>query len=280
MALPRDVEGIDDAMPIELDGLQRWNVGEQMLGNLRRGKDRRWVLDAEWRRGTLPPGQLGWRLAKDIRDGAAELADAEAGYRDTPARAVDIDIDLGAERRLTGTVTPVYGDRIVSVTFSSLHGRHLLDPWVRMLALAVAEPDLDWSAVCIGRGGRDVPVAIRTLGLPAEGAAAALQELVALYDAGRCEPIPLPIKTSYAWAAERHRGRDPVAAARKVWTSKFGGDEGEPAHVRVWGGPTAPFDALLTAPRDGEEMPGEDTRLGAFAARLWLPLLRAERRSR
>ncbi|CAN5690592.1 exodeoxyribonuclease V subunit gamma [soil metagenome] len=280
MALPRDVEGIEDAMPIELDGLQRWQVGEQMLGDLRRGKDRRWVLDAEWRRGTLPPGQLGWRLAKEIRDGAGELADAEAGYRDVAARAVDVDIDLGAQRRLTGTVTPVYGDRIVSVTFSRLDGRHLLDPWVRMLALAVAEPDREWSAVCIGRGGHDVPVLIRTLGLPIEGASAVLQGLVALYDAGRCEPIPLPVKTSYAWAADRHRGRDPVQAARRAWTSKFGGDDSEPAHVRVWGGPKAPFGALLVAPRAGEEVPGEDTRLGAFAARLWLPLLRAERRSR
>ena len=27
-----------------------------------------------------------------------------------------------------------------------------------------------------------------------------LTDLVAIYDAGRREPIPLPIKTSYAWA--------------------------------------------------------------------------------
>jgi exodeoxyribonuclease V gamma subunit len=279
MALPRDVEGIDDAMPIELDGLARWQVGEQMLGDLRRGQDRRWVLDAEWRRGTMPPGQLGWRQAKDIRDGAEELATAEAAYRDVQPRAVDIDIDLGGERRLTGTVTPVYGDRVVSATFSRLDGRHLLDPWVRMLALAVAEPGPDWTAVCIGRGG-DEPVLTRTLGLPAEGAATVLRDLIALYDAGRAEPIPLPVKTSYMWASTRLRGKDPEVPARRTWTSKFGGDNSEPAHVRVWGGPPAPFEALLTAPRPGEAAAGEVTRLGAFAARLWLPLLRAERRTR
>jgi exodeoxyribonuclease V gamma subunit len=279
LALPRDVDGIDDAMPIELDGLQRWQVGEQMLGDLRRGKDRRWVLDAEWRRGTMPPGQLGWRQAKEIRDAAEQLANAEARYRDVVPRAVDIDIDLGAQRRLTGTVTPVYGDQVVSVTFSRLDGRHLLDPWVRLLALAVADPDCDWTAVCIGRGG-DEPVLTRTLGLPSEGAYAVLQSLIALYDAGRAEPIPLPVKTSYTWATTRLRGRDPVVPARRTWTSQFGGDSSEPAHVRVWGGPPAPFDALLVAPRDGEEVAGEDTRLGAFAARLWFPVLHAERRGR
>lgn len=279
MALPRDVEGIDDAMPIELDGLARWQVGEQMLGDLRRGKDRRWVLDAEWRRGTMPPGQLGWRQAKAIRDGAEELANAEAPYRDSAPRAVDIDIDLGGDRRLTGTVTPVYGDRVVSVTFSRLDGRHLLDPWVRLLALAVTEPGLDWSAVCIGRGG-DEPALTRTLGLPTGGAAVVLRDLIALYDAGCAEPIPLPVKTSYTWASTRLRGRDPEVPARRTWTSKYGGDNSEPAHVRVWGGPPAPFEALLIPPRAGEEVAGEDTRLGAFAARLWLPLLRAEKRAR
>ncbi|EUA52202.1 hypothetical protein I553_2388 [Mycobacterium xenopi 4042] len=32
---------------------------------------------------------------------------------------------------------------------------------------------------------------------------------------------------------------------------------------------------LLGPPRPGEEMPGEDTRLGALAARLWSPLIQA-----
>jgi exodeoxyribonuclease V gamma subunit len=90
----------------------------------------------------------------------------------------------------------------------------------------------------------------------------------------------LPIKTSYQWASTRLRGRDPEMPARRAWTSKFGGDGSEPEHVRVWGGPPGPFEALLVAPRPGEEVAGEITRLGAFAARLWLPLLRAERRSR
>lgn len=278
MALPREEEGIEDAMPIELDGLQRWQVGEQMLSDLRRGKDPRWVLDAEWRRGTLPPGQLGWRLAKEIRDQAVVLARAEAPFRGSAPHAVDVDLDLGAGRRLTGTVLPVYGDRVVATTFSRLDGRHLLEPWVKILVLAAADPGPEWSAVCIGRGGDGVLT--RILGLPAEGAPTVLKSLVALYDAGCCEPLPLPIKTSYAWAENRLRGRDPWQAALRMWRNKYGGDHEDEAIVRVWGGPPAPFDALTTPPREGEETPGEDTRLGAFAARLWLPLLRAERKGR
>ncbi|HKI41338.1 MAG TPA: hypothetical protein VKA66_13340, partial [Mycobacterium sp.] len=96
-------------------------------------------------------------------------------------------------------------------------------------------------------------------------------------DAGRREPLPLPVRTSFAWADARHRGRDPVKAAGWRWLSQnnFRGEDAEPAHETVWG-KRAPLTVLLGAPHLGEEVDGEDTRLGALAARLWLPLLRAE----
>ena len=54
--------------------------------------------DAEWRRGTLPPGRLGWRKATEICEQAVLLADAARGYRSAKADAVDVDIDLGGRR--------------------------------------------------------------------------------------------------------------------------------------------------------------------------------------
>ena len=73
-------------------------------------------------------------------------------YRQGATRgAYDVDIDLGVGRRLTGTVSPVYGDRLVSVTYSKLDGKHLLESWIPLLALIAHDPGRDWSAVCIGR---------------------------------------------------------------------------------------------------------------------------------
>ena len=105
-----------------------------------------------------------------------------------------------------------------------------------------------------------------------------LKDLVALYDTGRREPLPLPLKTSCAWAEARHNDDDPVAAAEDKWktTSFHAGENDEPAHSRVWGR-NAPLEKLLGAPRRGEEVSGEETRLGALAMRLWLPLLTDER---
>ncbi|OBK45658.1 exodeoxyribonuclease V subunit gamma [Mycobacterium sp. 1081908.1] len=276
--LPRDVDGVQDAMPVDLNALEEWTVGDRMLGDILRGMTPDDARQAEWRRGTLPPGQLGWRKATEIRDQAAVLAKEALRLRRADARAYDVDIELGSGRRLTGTVSPVYGDRLVSVTYSRLDGKHLLESWIPLLALIAREPGRDWSAVCIGRARRGAAPRSEGLGRPPGDAVEVLRELVAIYDAGRREPIPLPVKTSYAWAAARHCGDDPVREAEYRWKSgTYPGENEAPAHVRAWGR-DARLEALMQAPRPGEEYDGEDNRLGAYAARLWLPMLRAERR--
>jgi exodeoxyribonuclease V gamma subunit len=277
--LPRDVDGVQDAIPVDIDNLEEWTVGDRMLGDILRGTTPDDARQAEWRRGTLPPGHLGWRKATEIRDQAALLATAAQQHRHAHAQAYDVDIDLGSGRRLTGTVSPVYGERLVSVTYSKLDGKHLLESWIPLLALIAHDPSRDWSAVCIGRLKKGTNPGVEGLGRPHGDAARVLRELVAIYDAGRREPIPLPIKTSYAWAVARHCGYDPVREAQYRWKSseRFPGEDQAPAHVRAWG-KKAPLANLMQPLRPGEEYDGEDNRLGAYAARLWLPMLRAQRK--
>ena len=273
--LPWDVDAIEDAMPVEVDALQEWKVGDRMLDDMQRGMHPQDAQQAEWRRGSLPPGQLGWRKSAEIREQATALALAAHQHRSVAPQAYDVDIDVGSERRVTGTVPRVYGDRLVTVTYSKLDGRHLLESWIRLLALAARYPEREWSAVCIGRPKRSGPPVERTLGPPEASAADVLGDLVAMYDAGRREPIPLPLKTSYAWAEARHAGRQPEPKAAFKWdTGKFPGENEDPAHQRVWG--RSKLGVLLQPVRTGEDCDGETTRLGAYAARLWLPMLQAE----
>ena len=105
-----------------------------MLGDILRGMTPDDARHAEWRRGTLPPGQLGWRKATEIRDQATSWRPPLSGIARADAQAYDVDIDLGSGRRLTGTVSPVFGDRLVSVTYSKLDGKHLLESWIPLLA--------------------------------------------------------------------------------------------------------------------------------------------------
>lgn len=263
--LPWDVDGVTDEMPVEIDALEEWTVGDRMLSDILRGMTPADAQQAEWRRGTLPPGQLGWRRAIALRDRCALLAAEALRHRGTDPQAYDVDIDLGTGRRLTGTVSPVFGNRLVSVTYSKLDGKHLLQSWIPLLALAAGLPDRDWSAVCIGRPRRGDTPRVEGLGRP-DDPVGLLADLVAIYDAGRREPLPLPIKTSYAWAAARHAGDDPEREAGFRWRSgRFPGEDEAPAHVRAWGR-GAPLSRLAG--------------LGEYSERLWLPMLRAERAPR
>ncbi|MGN6252438.1 MAG: exodeoxyribonuclease V subunit gamma [Marmoricola sp.] len=282
IALLDDEEAPGDTLPVELDGLAEWNAGERVLRALIAGRDPDHALQAEWRRGTLPPGQLGWAIAKRIRDGARPVADlVQATTGGVPASAHDVDVDLG-DRRLVGTVTDLHDRRVVKVGYSRLGPKSLLEAWVSLLALEAAEPGRGWTAGAVGRGERGAATA-RLAFAPPEDPAALLRDLLEIYDAGLCEPLPLPVRTAHAWADGRRR--NPAMARKRAgwkWTSdRYPGEDAAPAHVRVWGERFPLRDLLALPPRDGEDRHlvegGEASRLGALASRIWLPLLGAAR---
>lgn len=274
--LPWDVDGVSDDMPVEIDALEEWTVGDRLLADMLRGMTPADAQQAEWRRGTLPPGQLGWRRVSELRDRCAALAAETRGYRTDDSRAFDIDIDLGGGHRVTGTVSPVFGERLVSVTYSRLDAKHLLQSWIPLVALSAHDHQREWSAVCIGRARRGPQPLVRSLGRPTDPLGV-LRDLVAIYDAGRREPLPLPLKTSYAWAQARRDRDDPELQAGYRWRSgNFPGEDADPAVERAFGKGIW-LRHLMQPLRPGEETEGETNRLGAYSARLWLPLLRAER---
>ncbi|MEO7351746.1 MAG: exodeoxyribonuclease V subunit gamma, partial [Marmoricola sp.] len=261
-------------------------VGDRLLSDLLRGRTPDQALATEWRRGVLPPGRLGWRLGQRLTREAVPVAEmVESVTQGQHPRAVDVDVDLGAGRRLRGTVTGLYGERIVIATFSRLGPRQWLEAWIPLLALCATHPGRRWSAGAIAKGekGRhgapDQEVA-RVGFVSVDGATELLRDLVGMYDAGQCEPLPLPLKTGHAWAARRRPGNDMAVrrdAEFKWLSNKFPGENDDAAHVAVWG-PGAPLDVLLGEPRSGESYDGETTRLGALALRLWRPMLERAKR--
>ncbi len=82
---------------------------------------------------------------------ASDIAALARDYRVGEPRAVDVDVDLGGGRRLSGTVNDIYGERIVSVTYSKLEAKHVVEPWISLLALAAAHPQRCFTSVRVGR---------------------------------------------------------------------------------------------------------------------------------
>ena len=282
IALPRDAERVSDEIPLSVDALQQWAIGDRLLTDLLAGHDLDAAMQREWRRGTLPPGRLGWSMLRAVADGVHAPAQEAGQWRTAAAQSVDIDVDLGGGRRLQGTVAHVYADRLVPVSYAKLGPGHRLTTWVQLLALAGTHPEVPWTARTIGRGGRDSTVSWADLGpLDPTMVAAALADLVLLRDLGLREPLPLPLKAGAAYAAARHRGSPAAGAlarARETWSGKFPEreDAGRAAYELVWG-PRPQLPGQQPA-EPALALPDEPTRFGAAAMRLWGPLLAAERR--
>ncbi|HWJ82561.1 MAG TPA: exodeoxyribonuclease V subunit gamma [Nocardioides sp.] len=285
LALPREDEPLSDGLPVEIDSLAQWSVGDRVLRDLLAGLDPEQAKQQEWRRGVLPPGWLGWRILSDILVRAEPIAAEARTLRVRPASAVDVDVDLGGGRRLRGTVPEVYGDRLVPVTYSRLGASHRLQVWIQLLALAASDEDRPWTARALGRPTNSrsrAPFSLSQLGPLDHTARDALRDLVALRDHGMTEPLPLPPKASLAYARQRRTAATEPEALRKAgwdWEDgKFPGECSDVEQVRAWGR-GAGLPGLHEQPLPGEEHPGEASRFGALALRVWSPLLQAEQGS-
>jgi exodeoxyribonuclease V gamma subunit len=284
----RDFETeLKDALPVHLDGLDRWGVGDRLLDAVLDGVDGGAACRAEIARGLIPPGRLGkpvihdvWPLVEEIAARAtAELGGTDAGSAEVRAR-------LRGGRAVSGTVVGVRGDVLRTTAFSRVGPKHRLAAWVRLLALTAAHPERPYRAVVVGRaqdGDGVTVVALAPLGATEEErrafAEARLRALLDLYDRGMREPLPMACDTSAAYARAVREGGDPVRAARAKWESGWDRDreDRDREHELVWGR-GAPFDALLAAaPLEDEQGGGWDaaqtSRFGRLAVRLWRPLL-------
>ncbi len=281
VSAPLAAEETSDAIPIDLDALEKWGLGDRLLADLLNGVEPADCLRAEQLRGLLPPGRLGGRTLNEVGFQVQPLVAQATALREGRQRTIDVDIELGNGRRLTGTVPSVFGNRIVNVTYSNLAAKHRLKSWIDLLALRASHPDEHWTAHAVGRsraGGT------RALAGPLDHRALDwLRDLVDIYDRGMREPLPLPLKTACAYveaAAQRRKGSDidPFYKANKAWeTDRFSpygvpGENADASHVQVFG-EAAPLDTLLTKPRADEDWNDEGHRLGQYAWRLWEPLL-------
>jgi exodeoxyribonuclease V gamma subunit len=274
VGVPREYDEVDDALPVEIDALEAWQIGDRVLRDVIAGADPQGILLAEQLRGDLPPLRLGERQLRTITTRAGELFARTGELRAHEPRVVDVTVDLGDGRRLTGAVPDVRGDSILRVSYGSLSPRHRLEAWVDLLALSASDPDRSWTARSVGWYRRGPRMSLQ--GPVDDRASALLRSLVDVMDRGLREPLPVPLKTGFAWAEAVTSHSDPAWKARGAWessgTSPVPGEQDDPPHVRVFGR-RASLDVLTGPPADGERWNDQTTRLGQYSLRIWEPLL-------
>jgi exodeoxyribonuclease V gamma subunit len=295
VSLGGDDRRMTDRDPTELDALERWKLGEDLLGQRLAGPGA-----SRWREltlacGTVPVGGLGEVALDGIEDLVDRLCTAVGGIDGEP-RSLPVDVLLpipagdgvaAGGRRLVGSVDLI-GTTVTHVSVSRLKAKHQIAAWVRLLAVLAAEPDATATARLLGRDGslvggvRKVTLALPVASEPeqaeqadqadqADQARAHLAELVALYLRGFSEPVPLLPEVSYRYARCRADGKgapEALAQADRTWDD--GQDRGEQADAYVVQafGSDAPLAELV-----------ERYGLTELAERVWLPVIAAETRS-
>ncbi len=274
VSTPFEPDELSDAIPVGLDALEVWQVGDRLLREVLAGQDPAAVMTAEQLRGTLPPGGLGRRALAEVTEECQKLFTRTAELRTGDPRSIDVDVDLGGDRRLTGTVSRVHGTKLVSLGYSRLKPRQRLLAWIDLLALSASLPDENWTSHAVGK---DRAGPKRALAGPLDHRAVDwLRDLVALRDEGLSRPLPVPLATAAAWAEAHARGLlgddvEPVSLARRAWETDphndYGikGEDDDAYHRRIYGD-SAPVEELI------------DGGLPAYAWRIWEPLLTGSER--
>ena len=283
ITLPRPNADIDNDLPLALNGLDRWDIGDRMLSRVLAGASVGDTCDAEIRRGTLPPGQLGLSAIDAIRGGVTLIADAAATYiaGQQPSRHRRVAeprrplAHRHCDRRLRHGTSPAPPTRPCQPATAS-------PPGCGCSPSAAATGASDWQAVTIGRVKDDAPAARRsTLTVPADPAGL-LTQLVELRDRGLAAPLPLAPRASSTYATRRLAGASPEEAcsdAARAWTSEGHGswrkaEENNDNAIQFVYGTDAPFSVLWAQPaQQGEPWSDEPNRFAQLARRVWQPLL-------
>jgi exodeoxyribonuclease V gamma subunit len=258
---------VDDALPIDLDNLESWQIGQRLLDARLAGATETAAVGAELARGSLPPGNLSGPVIEKLLPQVEQIVQHAAALLPgaTESGSVDVRVALPGGRRLSGTVPDVYGTLLRAVTYSRVSPRHRLMTWVRFLALSAAYPERAFEAATVGRavyGSAPRGATVTVVRLPRLGPQLALERLAALvelFDEGLREPLPIACKSSAAYAEALRRGGDPVKAATGEWDGpwNFAGEGEDLEHQLSFGG-ILPFEELLGS-----------TAFAAYASRLW-----------
>lgn len=239
--LDEHIRTMQDREPMELDELERWSVGDQVLRHRLHGLDDDQTLALLRASGQLPLGSIGSATYKSIARKVDPIVRAVQDLRDSTALPpLEIDLFVGATR-LVGTLHDRWENGTSSVQYARLSPHHRLAAWIHHLVLCIAAPaDQHRTTALIARSDQHDEAAT-CIYPPVEDAYTYLQSLVELYRIGQTEPLLLFPKTSWAFVQAFIKDQDHRAAleqARRQWRDHFRpwlGEANDPYIRRLFG---------------------------------------------
>jgi exodeoxyribonuclease V gamma subunit len=276
---------VEDREPIELDSLERWELGTVLLERAVKHEESSSVQSVVSATGFLPHGTPGALAYQDIWAEAQQIATRAAAWL-SPQRLSPLELSLSLEgTQLTGYLRQLFPKAQVYYQYARVKAKNEVSLWVRHLALnAAATPSVPRVSVLLGRRldeSRPETAGIVFDALEPDEARELLRGLVVLYQAGHERPLPLFPAASKAFVQHLASQKGPVdeqkalAKAQQEFAPSFGGaiaEGADPYIARVFSGenPLLPDStSSITRPKHC------DFRL--VSQQLFLPMLRFAR---
>jgi len=234
IVLPRDEAELEDVEPLEMAGLERyafenWLAGERLrlaAGGTSGGDLPKPDMDREWRilqaRGDLPPGALGRALHTQLGTQVQKFVEQVGAPRMLDPLTVDL---RGDDWRLTGRIENLTDQGRIQFRCASLKPKDLIRAWVSHVVLNVGRPTQTRLVA------RDDEWVFGDL----DGAAEALEELLAGLREAMQRPLPFFEKTSHAYfnSLQKIREYENTKKGRKpqpLWKAAYGKWLGDQFH--------------------------------------------------
>jgi exodeoxyribonuclease V gamma subunit len=272
LRFPRDEDDPSGLLPVELDGLGRYEVGDRLLQAVLDGADLEACTRFERGLGLLPTGPLGDAVlvalvptVEALRRGA-EAAGVQRQAIDVEA----VDVVLPDGTRLVGDVVCGLAGAVrgpARVRYVRYKHHQKLAAWLDLVALTATFPATEWHSVVASRAvSGDAPKVVNLAVAPGDPHQLALDALTVIVDCfrrGSREPIPFFPGLSY----ELFRGAENEAVKAWEGTDFRPGERSNPASALAFGRVAA--QELLDTPAQPGDPPGRGGRVRRFAHYLY-----------
>ncbi|MDR2930053.1 MAG: exodeoxyribonuclease V subunit gamma [Propionibacteriaceae bacterium] len=225
----KPAEPLPDAITIDLSALDRWKVVDTMLRLLGVGQRADDIVEAELRRGLLPPGPAGVLAARQCLQVAQSIFTRTQPLRNEDSQWLPIWVDTAADVTLTGDVE-VFGSDLVESHAGLIRCETQMAAWIRLLTTQICHPQHTRRAHIIGRRNTVVLTA------PDPGRCLTIvNELARVYRAALSTPwfAPPAVAGHVASMASRGLPFDPTVVRRLIQTQW----ERDPSWALIWSDP-------------------------------------------
>ena len=215
-----------DREPLDVEGLEAYLMGEEMLNRALAGEDFGPMRDRFAGQGRLPLGRVGDvifdELVAEVRQMIGQVTALRAGPAEADQRLeVRVDPqgpDPASRIRLVGHLSSLYpGGRVVQ-RFAKLERPSELTVWIEHLLLcASADHDGPDRSHLVGRGNAKGSAASEVCFEGVANAPRLLEDLVRIYQAGRRRPLPLFPKASRKFAKSLRKNPEDPETRERAW---------------------------------------------------------------